>query len=156
MHEAARRSCPWPCSQASSSKQTRCACWCGYCAVAALSAVFCSNICCSLSGAASAAAPPAAAPAVTRHHEHCDAATCLLPPAVLARAADARVHHLSHGSVGSADAGDESRCPFLAALRTPPMAKMPWLKRVQLQARTGPAAPHSTACLVPSSSMYSR
>jgi hypothetical protein len=43
------------------------------------------------------------------------------------------MHHPHHDSLSSGDAGDESRCPFLASLRTPPMVKLPWLKRVQTQ-----------------------
>ncbi|WIA16755.1 hypothetical protein OEZ85_013407 [Tetradesmus obliquus] len=52
---------------------------------------------------------------------------------VIARTADVPLHHPHHDSLGSADAGDESRCPFLAALRTPPMVNMPWLQRVKYQ-----------------------
>lgn len=55
------------------------------------------------------------------------------------------LHHPHHDSLGSADAGDESRCPFLAALRTPPMVNMPWLQRVKYQVRPSSPAQHGTA-----------
>lgn len=66
-------------------------------------------------------------------------------PAVIARTADVPLHHPHHDSLGSADAGDESRCPFLAALRTPPMVNMPWLQRVKYQVRPSSPAQHGTA-----------
>jgi hypothetical protein len=52
---------------------------------------------------------------------------------VVAWTADLPLHNPHHDSLSSADAADESRCPFLASLRSPPMVNMPWLKRVQYQ-----------------------
>jgi hypothetical protein len=71
-------------------------------------------------------------PLLTLAHVH-------MCPAVIARTADVPLHHPHHDSLSSADAGDESRCPFLASLRTPPMVKMPWLQRVQHQVRPSSA-----------------